>query len=131
MTIPFYFPRSLVSLAQAFDFYFSRLVLAISSILEVHLSPLRTARLPPNTVHRRTEVYLNVFRDRAIHPYCSASSIGFQFFEGYAGPGCYLFTVMGAVASIRLVEVYRAARSFLLLFSILLRFVAVQRTCLD
>lgn len=85
-------------------------------------------RSPP-----RTEVYLNVFRDQAIHPYCSAFSIGFQFFEGCARePRRYLFTVMGAVASIRLVKVHRAARkSFTAFFPVLLKFVALQRTCLD
>lgn len=138
MTIPFYFPRSFVSLAQAFDFYFSRRSCRLFNPRSLP-SP-RSLFLPPRgftTKYRsppRTEVYLNVFRDLAIHPYCSAFSIGFQFFEGCArGPRRYLFTVMGAVASIRLVKVHRALRERVLLpfFPVLLKFVALQRTCLD
>lgn len=66
MTILFYFSRSLVSLAQAFDFYFYRLPLlfflggaVLCGVISRLYVPLRESR--------------NVFRDRAIRSYCSRS----------------------------------------------------------
>jgi len=80
MTIPFYFSHSLVSLTQTFDFYLScrpcHFFNPWSSPLISRGSYLQTPRSLP--VHRDV---LNVFHDRAIHSYCSASSIEFQFFE--------------------------------------------------
>lgn len=81
MTIPFYFPHSLVSLAQVFDFYFSRRPCHFFNPREFTPSAC-AARGVTTKYHSPPEMYLNVFRDRAIHPYCSASSIGFQFFKG-------------------------------------------------
>lgn len=103
MTIPFYFPHSLVSLVRAFDFYFSR---RPRHFFNPRRSPppvpARRGNYLETPFRRRTAVYLDVFRDRAIHPYCSASSVGSRFFESRAGRprGRYLFTVMGAAASI-------------------------------
>lgn len=71
MTIPFYFFLS-SRFAQ---------VLSISFI-----SPLRPRAADPSPFpslpSRLAEVYLNIFRDRAIHSYCSAFSIGFRFPKG-------------------------------------------------
>lgn len=69
MTISFYFPHSFVSLAQTSNFYFLRRVFAISSLVILES--------PRGAIHWRMEVYLNVFRDRAICPYCSAFLSGF------------------------------------------------------
>lgn len=68
VTIPFYFPRSLVSLAQVFDFYFYLLPLLF----------LHPGLCLSETIYKRSrvKVYLNVFHDRVIRfSYCSAFSI--------------------------------------------------------
>lgn len=90
----FLFPsQPRLSFAQAFDFYFSRRPCHFFN-LPSSLFPLPRGgyfQIPFTAIWK---VYLNVFRDRAIHPYCSASPIGFQFFE--SGPRPYLFTVIWA-----------------------------------
>lgn len=94
MTIPFYFPHSLVSRSLRLSTFISPVVLAISSIFRVHpLSLFR--RLLPNTVHRCTAGVLKCI------PRSGDPSLLFRiplsdFSSLRAGPRPYLFTVIWA-----------------------------------
>jgi len=123
MTVPFYFPYSLVSLAEALATFISLAVLAISSIPGVHpsslalhgnyLQTLFTVRTP------YTELYLMysaIGRSilivlRSLSGFSSLRVAQEEFHR-------YLFTVMGAVASIKLVKVDQAARKGFTVFSL-------------
>lgn len=77
MTIPFYFFLS-SPVAQALSIPFIS-PLPPPLFLRPRAADSSPSSSPPSLL---TEVYLNIFRDRTIHSYCSAFFIGFRFPKG-------------------------------------------------
>jgi len=118
------------------DFYFSRCPCHFFNSRSSPFIPRVARKLPPNIVHCPYTVHravLNVFCDRAIYPYCSAFSIGFQFFEGRAGRVPSLFIHGDGRRSVYQVSEGWSGceKGFYCFFSVPLRFVTVRWICLD